>query len=417
MSPPAYESASLPYLKDFFMTDFLVESNTLWITGYNDPERERSSGIAQFDLSTRKWVGPKPSEEGVSANFIHLNKTPGGLEARASFFLPSRFYDPVTTNFEKPKPKINYEAPLAFSTIPDPRIPEGDPSNTPFWYGLNVLGYEGNTALVLANAKPTPRSIWVKEERFPQAAKYDTLFFYEVPTKKLTRLEMPGLDGLQLKAAGFTPEGFFFLTEERASTERRGTPVMLRWNQKTGMVKRYSEAIFRPVIVAAQRTAGTRQQVDFKQRQAERNARLLKEPGSSEEATALRPIQDFLPALRGLFLKAAGTTWLRLDQHLFRYDAKQDTWFPEGLAESLSAEGQTALWKQTGPEWWRFESSEGRRLRGEVSRWSALTGWQKLNLDADARQASNRVVFHDGALWLTGVGALRLPPSAWKFQK
>ncbi|WP_309712451.1 hypothetical protein [Armatimonas sp.] len=417
MPPLTYESASLPYLQGFFMTDFLLEENTLWIAGYNDPDRERSSGIAQLDLTMRKWVGPKPAESGLSANFLRLNPTPSGLEARSSFFMPSRFYDPATGNFDKPKPKLSYDAPLANSTIPDPRIPVEEQGYTQRWYGLNVLGYEGSTALVLATAKPTPRNLWVNEERRPQTPSYDTLYFYDVPTKKLTKLVAPSLTGLQFKAAGFTPEGFFFLTEERTPTEKRGNPVVLRWNRKTGAIKRYPESLFRSVSVAAQRTAGTQQQTDLKQRQKERNKRLLENPQDLEEPVTIKPVGAFLPTLRGLFVNAAGTTWLRLDQHLFRYDARRDTWFAEGLADSLSPEGETALWKQVGPEWWRFGSSEGRRLRGEVARWSAGTGWKKLELGADARQASNRVVFHDGALWLTGVGVLLLPPSAWVFQK
>ena len=401
-------------------TDFLVEGDTLWLTGYNDLSYPPSSGIARLDLTTGKWESFAPSVTGIAANFSGLDLIEKGV---ISFSGPTlRRYDPKVNDFTLLPPQGLTENPFLYNTlIPEPRAAlTNEDGLFGEWVPFRVLGREGNRALVVGPPTPTPTFTRDASGRVTGPGKRsgpDVLFSFEVATRKLTKLEMRGLEDLQPRAAGFGESALFFLTEERTPGERRGAPIVLRWDTKTGSVKRYPESLFREVSVAAQRTAGVRQQVDLKKRQTQRNEQLRRFPGAQLPPVELRPVQEFLRPLRGSFLKAAGTSWLRLDQHLFRYDASRDTWATEGLADSLSPEGETALWKQAGPELWRFEGDEARRLRGEVSRWSAATGWQKLELGESARQAGNSVLFHDGALWLSGVGALRLPQSAWIFRK
>lgn len=402
-----------------FWTDFLVDGNTLWVTGYNDPNYPQSAGIAWLDLATGKWDGPKPAENGLKANFARLSLDSSDIFAWQQFSFVRRYttkvddFLPITASNPRDLP-----SPQLFPVFshPDPRAKPTNDEDQFAWADLSVLGTNGNQVLVLGPAEASRR--YQREGNGFKffVVKYDTYYFYDTQTKNLTPLEMKGLGALIPRAAGFSDNALFFLTEERVPGERRGAPVVVRWDSKTGAVTRYPESLFRDVSVAAQRAAGTRQQVDLKKRQTERNVRLLRDPKRQEPAIEIKAVQQFIAPLSSSFLKAAGTTWLRLDQHLFRYDAKQDTWLAEGLADSMSAEGETALWKQAGPSQWRFESPEALRLRGEVARWSAETGWQRLELGESARQAGNSVLFHDGALWLTGVGALRLPQSAWQLK-
>lgn len=403
-----------------YFTDFLVDGNTLWLSGYNDTSRPQSSGIARLDLTTGKWERFKPATTGIAANFTRLESTRQGVISTSSLGLPTR-YDPKLDDFTAPQ-NLSQADFYDFSILPDPRAPlkAGEEASDYEWIPLSVLGRDGSRALVRAPSKPTPMFERDANGNVTGPGKRsgpDVLFSYDTATKKLTKLELLALEDLQPRAAGFGENALFFLTEQRAPGERRGASVVMRWDTTTGAVKRYPEALFRDVSVAAQRLSGVRQQVDLKKRQKERNEQLRRFPGAQLPAVELRPAQEFLQPLRGRFLSAAKTTWLRLDQHLFRYDSARDTWLAEGLADSVSAEGEAALWKQAGPELWRFESFEARRLRGEIARWSTATGWQKLELGERARQAGNSVLFHDGALWLSGVGVLRLPQSAWVFRK
>ncbi|MBB6048516.1 hypothetical protein [Armatimonas rosea] len=398
-----------------FWTDFVLDGNTLWVANYNDPNYPQSAGIARLDLATGKWERFKPSVTGIAANFASITKTKQGIFSMSRSVLPKR-YDPKLDDFTAPQNLSEtdfFDSPI----LPDPRAMPKNEEEQSFWASLRTLGRSGNQLLVFGPAEASRRFERQGNEFKSFPIKYDTLFFYDIPTKKLTKLEMRGLEGLVPKSAGFTESTLFFLTEEKAPDERRGAPVVIRWDSNTGAVKRYPESLFREVSVAAQRAAGLRQQVDLKQRQTQRNEQLKRFPQVAIPPVVLRPPMEFLLPLRGSFLTATGTTWLRLDQHLFRYDASRDTWTAEGLADSLSPEGETALWKQTGPESWRFEGFEARRLRGEVARWSAETGWQKLLLGESGRAAGNSVLYHDDTLWLTGVGVLRLPRSTWTFQK
>ncbi|WP_309716978.1 hypothetical protein [Armatimonas sp.] len=399
-----------------YFTDFLVDGNTLWVTGYNDPERNRTAGIARLDLAMGKWDDLKISPTGIPANFLQVSLAGSALSVSGTGYTPPTFYDPVLGEFSQ---KLAREArfdQFSFGQFPDPRAKPANEREAFFWPQLQVLGRSETQAIVLGTAEATQRFTREANGSLKYTeVKLDTLFFYEIASKKLTKLELRGLEGLVPKSAGFGENALFFLTEEKVPGQRRGAPVVIRWDTRTGAVMRYPESLFRAVSVAAQRAAGGRQQADLKKRQTKRNELLNRFPQLPLEQ--LRPVTQYLYPIDGSFLKAAGTTWLKLDQHLFRYDAPRDTWRAEGLADSVSPEGETALWKQTGPESWRFEGFEAQRLRGEVSRWSAATGWQKLNLGESARQAGNSVLYHDGALWLTGVGALRLPQSAWTFQK
>ena len=402
-----------------FWTDFLVDGNTLWVTGYNDPHREPSSGIARLDLATGKWGGPKPAENGLKANFARLSLDSSDIFAWQDYTYPRKYtakVDDFLTKYTSDPREIRF--PMAFPNFshPDPRAKPTNDEDRFAWADLRVLGTNGNQVLVLGPAEASRRYQGEGNAFKSFVVKYDTYYFYDTQTKNLTPLEMKGLGALIPRAAGFGTKTLFLLTEERAPGERRGLPVVVRWDQKTGAVTRYPESLFRDVSVAAQRAAGTRQQADLKKRQTERNVRLLRDPKNQEPAIEIKAVQQFIYPLSSSFIKAAGTTWLRLDQHLFRYNANKNTWLAEGLADSVSAEGETALWKQAGPPQWRFEGTEAPRLRGEVSRWSAETGWQRLELGENARQAGSSVLFHDGALWLTGVGALRLPQSAWQLK-
>ena len=420
-----------------FWTDFVVDGNTLWVANYNDPNYPRSSGIARLDLATGKWDSPKPATTGIAANFVTTRIFQDQLGAMGGYvmweFDPSGntsgsgfsnefFYNPATQDFirslpkKSPSPRPNVIL-GAGNALADPRV-ISDPKTVFEWARLRVLGSDGKDQVLVLGPKEPTRQYSQENGTFKTfPVKYDTLFFYDLPSQKLTKLEMRGLEGLVPKSAGFTDSALYFLTEEKMPSERRGNPVVVRWDRNTGAVKRYPESLFREVSVAAQRAAGVRQQADLKKRQKEREEFRKRFPQLPPQPVELRPPMQFIYPLGGSFLSATGTTWLRLDQHLFRYDAPRDTWVAEGLADSLSPEGETALWKQTGPESWRFEGFEARRLRGEVSRWSAETGWQKLNLGESARAAGNSMLYHDDTLWLTGVGVLRLPRSAWTFQK
>ena len=300
-----------------FWTDYLVEGDNLWVSGYNDSGlTERRSGIARLDLATGKWDGPKVSPTGIPANFVGLYTTNNTVRAGAGYFLNEVVYNPAVAEFQ-PSPPVRVEPEKVFESAP---------------------------------------------------------------------LQVPGTEGTKALAASFGEGAQFFLTEELAPGERRGAPIVLRLDTTTGALKRYPERLFHDVSVAEQRRARRAQQTDLK-------------------------------GLSGSFLKAAGATWLHLDRHLFRYDAPRDTWIPEGTADALSPEGETALWKSVGPDPWRTEFPEARRLRGEVLRWSAATSWQKLNLGEDARSAGSGVLYQNDALWLSGVGVLRIPKEALRFVK
>lgn len=400
-------------------TDFLLDSNTLWVTGYNDPNYPQSAGIVRLDLATGKWDGPKPVENGLKANFARLSLDSSDIFAWQNYSYPRKFtatVDDFLTKYTSNPRETRFPNPFPTFSYPDPRATPKDEEDRLAWAPLRTLGMNQNQVLVLGPAEASRRYQREGNEFKSFVVKYDTYYFYDTQTKNLTPLEMKGLGALIPRAAGFGTNTLFLLTEERAPGERRGLTVVVRWDQKTGAVTRYPESLFRDVSVAAQRAAGTRQQADLKKRQTERNVRLLRDPKHQEPAIEIKAVQQFIYPLSSSFIKAAGTTWLRLDQHLFRYDANKNTWLTEGLADSVSAEGETALWKQAGPPQWRFEGAEAPRLRGEVSRWSAETGWQRLELGENARQAGSSVLFHDGALWLTGVGALRLPQSAWQLK-
>lgn len=417
-----------------YWTDFLVDGDRLWVSGYNDPNRERTSGIAWLDLATGKWDGPKVSTTGLPANFVNLDASLDQVHAVGGYtqwmFDPQRFgyayassaitYDPVAQEFQRPTPpkpsqpgsRLNFRM---GAIVTDPRA-TGDPERLFEWASLTVLGGDEKRALVLGPA--TAARLFMREgnnfKRF--SVKYDTLFFYDLASKALTKLEVRGLEGLTPKAAGFTQGALFFLTEERAPGERRGVPVVLRWDTETGELKRYAESLFRDVSVAEQRNAGARQQSTLKRQQRERDERQRRNPNRPQPPIDLRPIGEFVYPLQGSFLKAAGLTWLKLDRHLFRYDPQRDTWVAEGTADTLSPEGESALWKTVGPEPWRFEFSEVQRLRTEVFRWSSATRWQKLELGDNARPAGFGLVYQSDALWLSGVGVLRIPKEALRFK-
>lgn len=411
-----------------YATDFLIDGNTLWITGYRQGAGDRSNGIVKVDLATNKPASQR-LPGGLLANFATVELSQGkarvGWDSRWSFdgdrpqvsYLELLFDSQKDTLVESIAKSGEGLYPTSYTTYLDPRLTLKNDEEKASAVWLFQLAKQGDTALVLGPAQPGFRFIKDEKGQFQTTGlRSDHYFFLDIKTRKLTPLELGGLTDLQPKAAGFTEGGLFFLAEQKAPGERRGAPVVVRWDSQTGAVKRYPETLFRDVSIAAQRTAGVRQQADLKKRQTQRNERLKLDPQHREPAVEVRPVMEFLRPLSGSFLKAAGTTWLTLDQHLFRYDPERDTWANEGLADRLSPEGETALWKQFGPEAWRFESPEARRLRGTVARWSAPTGWQTLELGESARQASESVLYHEDALWLTGVGVLRLPRAAWRFQ-
>uniref|UniRef100_UPI0037513F6E hypothetical protein n=1 Tax=Armatimonas sp. TaxID=1872638 RepID=UPI0037513F6E len=74
-----------------YWTDFLVEGNTLWVTGYNQPGYGPSSGIARLDLATGKWDGPKPVENGLKANFARLSLDSSDIFAWQNYTYPRKY--------------------------------------------------------------------------------------------------------------------------------------------------------------------------------------------------------------------------------------------------------------------------------------------------------------------------------------
>ena len=418
-SPKSPVPSSAPPL--VFGTDFLVDGDRLWVSGYNDLNRQRSSGIAWLDLTTGKWDGPKPSTTGLPANFVGF--FPGTDQVRVEgggYPTNSAVYNPVSQEFQsatvprpgQPLPQLT----AGTSIIVDPRA-KGDPERLFEWAPLQVLGGDEKRALVLGPAEASRRGVREGNTFKSFAVKYDTLFFYDPTTKALTKLEVRGLEGLTPRSAGFGEGALFFFTEELTPGARRGAPIVLRWDTTTGALKRYPESLFRDVSVAEQRNAGARQQNELKRQQRARDERLKRDPNRREPPIDLRPIGEYIFGLEGRFLKAAGFLWLRLDRHLFRYDTARDTWLPEGTADSLVAEGESALWKSVGPDPWRIEFSQGRRLRTEVLRWSPATSWQKLERGDDARPAGFYLAYQNDALWLSGVGVLRIPKEALRFVK
>jgi hypothetical protein len=74
------------------------------------------------------------------------------------------------------------------------------------------------------------------------------------------------------------------------------------------------------------------------------------------------------------------------------------------------------LWVVSGPEYYRYDKpSVGRKCVMSVLRWTQASGWEKLELGENARMASAIIIPDKDAIWLGGIGVLRLPRTEMKF--